>query len=295
MASGKQGSGNSARKARELARAQREAEQAAAKRRRTMTTAVIAVVVVAIVAGLGGLVAWQRNKTDTDAAAPNGVVPAFTATASPAASTTASPSPSASSTAAQSTREPNQERQSTSTAPGMGWGVGAGKSTAPVTLELFEDFSCPHCADLESDLGDKLKPSIADGSVKVIYYPMTLPGFGRPTELAANAFACAADAGKTEEFHDALFANYQTAAQQWTNSMLTDIGKSVGLTSNDFSTCVRGDQFAEWVKSIDDTGDDREVSGTPSAFVNGQRLAPEQLSGDGIMAAIASAALASKK
>jgi len=289
------GSGNSARKAREKARADREAAQAAARRRRTVTTIVIAVVVVAVVAALGGLVAWQRNKSDPNAAAPRNVVPSYTATASPTAapSGSATPSPSAGATD-KSTIDPNLARQSTSTAAGMGWGVGAGKSTAPVTLELFEDFSCPHCADLETTLGAKVKSAVAQGSIKIIYYPLTLSGFGRPTELAANAFACAADEGKAEEYHDALYANYATAAQQWTNSMLTDIGKSVGLTSSDFGRCVRGDTFNEWVKSIDDTGDSRAVTGTPTAFVNGTLVPAESMSGDGIMQVVASAALAAK-
>lgn len=289
------GSGNSARKAREKARADREATQAAAKRRRTVTTIVIAVVVVAVVAALGGLVAWQRNKSNPNAAAPRNVVPSFSATASPAAtaSGSATPSPSASAVG-QSTTNPDLPRQSTSTAPGMGWGVGVGKSTAPVTLELFEDFSCPHCAELETTLGAKVTAAVADGSLKVIYYPMTLSGFGRPTELAANAFACAADQGKAEQFHNALYANFDAAAQQWTNSMLTDIGKSVGLTDSEFGRCVRGDTFNEWVKSIDDTGDSRGVTGTPTAYVNGKLVPAASMSGDGIMQVAAAAAVSAK-
>jgi len=289
------GSGNSARKARDKARADREAALAAAKRRRTVTTVVVAVVVVAIVAALGALVAWQRNKSDPTAAAARNVVPAYTATASPAAtaSGTATPSPAAS-TVGQSTTDPDLPHQAKSTAAGMGWGVGTGKAAAPVTLELFEDFSCPHCADLETTLGAQLKTAVAEGTVKITYYPLTLAGFGRPTELAANAFACAADQGKAEEYHDALYANYDTAAQQWTNSMLTDIGKSVGLTNSDFGRCVRADTFNEWVKSIDDTGDDRGVTGTPTAYINGKLVAAESMSGDGLMQAIAGAALAAK-
>jgi protein-disulfide isomerase len=290
------GSGNSARKVREKARAEREAAQAAAKRRRTITTVVVAVVVIAIVAGLGGLVAWQRNKSDPNAAAPRNVVPAFSATASPqpSASGSATPAPSASGSAGQSTTDPDLPRQSDSTAPGMGWGVGVGKTSAPVTLELFEDFSCPHCEELETTLGAQVKAAVAEGTLKVTYYPLTLPGFGRPTELAANAFACAADQGKAEDFHDALFANYDTAAQQWTNSMLTDIGKSVGLSDSDFGRCVRGDTFNEWVKSMDDTGDSRGVTGTPTAYVNGTLVPSASMTADGIMQAIAGAALAAK-
>jgi protein-disulfide isomerase len=267
-----------ARAARDVARAERAAAQAAARRRRTLTTAVIAVVVVAVVGTIAGVVAYQRSHSGVNGAAPAGAVPAATST---------SPGPTASADADQ-TSVGAQSRQSKSTAHGMGWGVGVGRTDAPVTLELFEDFSCPHCNELESSLGSQVATAVAAGTLRVIYYPMTLPGFGRPTELAANAFACAADAGKAEAYHDALYANFDQAAQQWSNSFLTDIGTSVGL-GDDFGRCVRADRFAEWVRSVDDTGDRRGVLGTPTAFVDGTLVPSAQMSADGIMAEIAKA------
>ena len=265
---------SSARRARAVAKAERASAMAAARRRRTLTTIVIAVVVVAVVGAIAGLVAYQRSQSGVDAA-PAGVV-------APPAGASATPAPSEGADSAQSAVTPDTDHQSTSTATGMGWGVGVGDADAAVTLELFEDFSCPHCNDLESSLGTKVKAAVASGTLRVIYYPMTLSGFGRPTELAANAFACAADAGKAEDYHDALYTNFEQAAQQWSNSFLTDIGDSVGLGA-DFGRCVRKGTFAEWVRSIDDTADARGVAGTPTAFIDGKLVPAQDMSAAGIM------------
>ena len=287
------GRGSGARKARDRARVEREAAAAAARRRRTLTTVVVGIVVLAIVGGIAGLVAWQNSKTDTGARAPKGVVPPYTATASPTAS--GSPSPGTSTGSNQSSVDPNAKRQSTSTAAGMGWGVGVGNAAAPVTLELFEDFSCPHCNDLEATLGAQVKQSVDGGRLRVIYYPMTLPGFGTPTETAANGFACASDEGKAEQFHDALYANFDRAQQQWSNSLLESVGKAVGLASGTFNRCLSNNTFREWVRSIDDTADARGVTGTPTAFVNGVRVPPQETTADAIMARVSAADAATSK
>ena len=34
---------------------------------------------------------------------------------------------------------------------GLGSGVGVGKAEAPVLVEAFEDFACPHCAEFETN------------------------------------------------------------------------------------------------------------------------------------------------
>ena len=168
-------------------------------------------------------------------------------------------------------------------ASALGAGVAVGKPDAPVLVEAFEDFACPHCKEFEDAAESALNTYVSEGKVRVVYFPVTLPGFGRPTELAANAFACAADAGKGQEYHDALYANFR---QDWTNQQLVELGKTVGLTSGTFSTCVNQDSFNDWVKSIDQTGSTRGVQGTPTIFVNGQQIPEGDTSLDGLRTAV---------
>lgn len=153
--------------------------------------------------------------------------------------------------------------------PGMGNGIGSGEADAPVVVELFEDFMCPHCAAYEAQTAEQIAAYVESGDVRVVRYPMTLTPFGRPTELAANAYACAADAGRADEFAAVLFEANGTI---WDNDRLTQAGAGAGLDGGDFADCVNEGRFDDWVATIDSTGHERGVTGTPTVFVNGEQV-----------------------
>ncbi|REF34742.1 DsbA family protein [Thermasporomyces composti] len=241
----------SKKSAREALRAERARQAAEARRRENRLRLLIALVVVVVVVAIAGVVQWQRSKVDSGSDVPAGVAHGYTRNV--------------------------QERAKP---VGMGNGIAIGKENAPVTVEVFEDFLCPHCRDFEAAVSDYLKEQVDSGKVRVVYYPVTLSSFGRPTELAANAFACAADAGKGPELHDALYTNFR---QDWTVDLLTELGSSVGLSDGSFRSCVRRGKFEEWVRSIDQTATDRGVTGTPTVFVNGgEPLQPQDMTAPGL-------------
>ncbi|MGH3487011.1 MAG: DsbA family protein [Actinopolymorphaceae bacterium] len=236
----------SKRSAREALRAERERQATQGRRRENLVRVGIVVVVVLAIVAIAGVVQWQRSRIDAGAAAPAGVVEGY-----------------------------SKSRGADAGAAGLGNGVGVGVADAPVVVEMFEDFSCPHCQEFEAGAEKMINQRIESGDVRVVYYPVTLDNFGRPTELSANSFACAADEGKAREMHDALYINFR---QDWTVDQLVALGRSVGLDSGSFRSCVREESFAEWVKSIDQTATDRGVSGTPTIFVDGKALDPEDTS-----------------
>lgn len=229
--------------AREQIRAERAQQAETAKRRDNMMRVGIGVAVVLIVVIIFGLVQWQRSQIDTTAQFPRDVAA-------------------------------GAESQGDA---GMGNGVGEGSADAPVVVELFEDFSCPHCAEFEAEAPELLEPYLKQDQIRVVYYPMTLDSFtraGTGNELAANAFGCAADEegeANAAAYHKTLFANPQNQ-QNWSETVLIDLAKQSGIDSDKFDACVKNDSFNEWVRSIDQTATDMGVSGTPSAFVNGEQV-----------------------
>ena len=51
-----------------------------------------------------------------------------------------------------------------------------GRPDAPVTLEIFSDFQCPHCAKLHfGALKQALGDCVASGKVRIIYRDFPLP------------------------------------------------------------------------------------------------------------------------
>ncbi|MGA3205371.1 MAG: thioredoxin domain-containing protein [Bryobacteraceae bacterium] len=81
----------------------------------------------------------------------------------------------------------------------------AGSADAPITLEVFSDFQCPHCARLHfGALKEALGDCVAQGRVRIIYrdYPLTQHQYARKAAQYADA---AARIGRYERICDALF------------------------------------------------------------------------------------------
>jgi protein-disulfide isomerase len=136
-----------------------------------------------------------------------------------------------------------------------------------VTMSLYEDFRCPHCADFEETLGSTITDLQRDKTIKVELYPMSFVDPEHGSVSAANAVACAATAGRGQQYYAGLFQNYPL---EWTNERLIKLGELVGLTSADFRTCVTGQQHRRWVDSINKAAAGRGVDSTPTVFINGQ-------------------------
>ena len=96
------------------------------------------------------------------------------------------------------------------TGPGGGIVVNPGKAKpgAP-TLDLYEDFQCPICGQLEKLFGAQIRSLAAAGDVKLVTHTMSFldDNLHNDSSLrAASAAACAADAGRFGPYHDAVYA-----------------------------------------------------------------------------------------
>jgi protein-disulfide isomerase len=98
----------------------------------------------------------------------------------------------------------------------------AGRPDAPVTLEVFSDFECPHCARLHfGALKEALGDCVASGKVRIIYRDFPLPQHQYARKAAQYAGA-AARIGRYERICDALFRTQE----EWGRT--GDIEGSVG-------------------------------------------------------------------
>ncbi|MBV9823989.1 MAG: thioredoxin domain-containing protein, partial [Actinobacteria bacterium] len=189
-------------------------------------------------------------------------------------------------------------------------GVRVGNQQAPVLVEVYEDFQCPICNDLEqSGLGTDLAAKIKATNIKVNYHVMSfldsLSGGNKYSSRAANAGYCASDESPDAflKFHDVLYGktsgvNNQPAegSKGKPDSQLIAWGKQAGITSAAFSTCVTSDQHKDLVAGVTEAASKRGVNGTPTVFVAGKRVGS---AGDTVTVAqvdsAISAALASAK
>jgi protein-disulfide isomerase len=132
--------------------------------------------------------------------------------------------------------------------------VVVGQSSAKVTLDVYEDFLCPACRQFEETYGSKIEKYVADGGVQVRYH--MLPMLNERSDPAgysmdsANAGLCAADAGQFPAFHKSLYADQpEEGSRGWDRQQLAKLGKDLGITSADFTTCVTSGKYDDVVQS----------------------------------------------
>ena len=143
-----------------------------------------------------------------------------------------------------------------------------GSPSAPVSIELYEDFHCPHCADFEEEFGPTLTAVQDAGRLRVAVYPMSFidEGSGR----AANAMACATEAGFGHRYYRGLFAN---STLGWSEAQLLQLAElSTDQVPESFRSCVVGGERTAWADAIDATADADGVTGTPTVFLDGAPL-----------------------
>lgn len=144
-----------------------------------------------------------------------------------------------------------------------------GRAGAPVTLSLWEDFHCPHCADFEEEMGPMIAEAQRIGSVMVELYPVSFIDDGSAS--AANAMACAAEAGFGPAYYTGLFANHTL---RWSHDQLLDLAEQV--TENppapSFTSCVTGGKHQDWAQSMNDQMLPNNIAGTPTMFIDGERV-----------------------
>ncbi|MFT3661468.1 MAG: thioredoxin domain-containing protein [Gordonia sp. (in: high G+C Gram-positive bacteria)] len=80
-----------------------------------------------------------------------------------------------------------------------------GERTAPTTVDVFEDFSCPSCKQFESKSGPALAWAAKTGKLRVRYHLLTFMDDKSPSgsysSRAAGAVLCVARTGDAAVFH----------------------------------------------------------------------------------------------
>ncbi|MFD3944537.1 DsbA family protein [Streptomyces sp. NPDC058579] len=160
--------------------------------------------------------------------------------------------------------------------------IPTGKSDAPSTLAIWEDFRCPACASFENAFRDTIHELEASGALKAEYHLATLIDRnmgGKGSLRAANAAACAQDAGKFTAYHDTLYINQppETDDTFGDNAELIELAAKVpGLDTPDFRSCVEDGTHDSWVGKSNEAFEKGNFQGTPSVLLNGESIFPQK-------------------
>jgi protein-disulfide isomerase len=153
-----------------------------------------------------------------------------------------------------------------------------GPASAPHTLTIFEDFRCPYCKALETGSASVYKAYVANGTLRVLFHPVTLidtKDNGSGSLQSGNASACAATAGKFDEYHDVLFASQpdETTDGYSSTATLISLAKQVpGLDTPAFETCVTAGTYKGLVQQNWSDFNSLQLQGTPTLMLDGKTL-----------------------
>lgn len=141
-----------------------------------------------------------------------------------------------------------------------------GPADAKLTIVQFADFGCPF-SEQESYVVTAIAKQYPD-DVRVIYRDFPLVDIHPGADLAAQAAECADEEGKFWEYHDILFRNSGT----FTEETLIDYASQIGLSTRSFRTCLESGKYAEEVAQDLADGVAAGVEGTPTFFMNGEKI-----------------------
>jgi protein-disulfide isomerase len=140
-----------------------------------------------------------------------------------------------------------------------------GPADAKVTVVEFSDFECPYCSKA-ADVVTQVKKKYGD-RVRFVFRQFPL-SFHPNAKEAAEASLAAHAQGKFWQFHDKLFQNQQ----QLDRASLEKHAKEAGLNVVSFKKALDSDEFAAQVDADLKLGEQVQVNGTPTLFVNGARV-----------------------
>ncbi len=160
--------------------------------------------------------------------------------------------------------------------------IPVGEEDAPSTLVVWEDFRCPACKSFEDAYRSTIHELTDAGQLRVEYRLATIIDGnmgGTGSQNAANAAACAQDAGKFVEYHDVLYTNQpaETDDAFAENSKLFELAAKVdGLDTPAFRTCVEEGTHNGWVAKSNEAFRSGGFTGTPTVLLDGKNIYQDQ-------------------
>lgn len=151
-----------------------------------------------------------------------------------------------------------------------------GPTNAKAVLIEYSDFQCPACSAFEP-IVKQLKNKYGD-NLAVVYREFPLRQTHRYAQPAAQAAEAAALQGKFWEYHDLLFDRQNSWSQALdVKQVFVDYAKELELDVTKFTADFDSQAVKDRIDLDVASGTAANIPGTPTFFLNGQRISPSSL------------------
>ena len=153
-------------------------------------------------------------------------------------------------------------------------------SKGVVTIDEYGDYQCPPCGGLHPVL--KTLKGEYGGRIQIAFHHFPLPFHNHALE-ASYAAAAAGLQGKFWEMHNLLYENQSVWSEVGDfRPILLDFARKIGLDLQRFTRDIDGLEAATVVRDDATRGNLLGVNSTPTIFINGQMIANENLTAEGL-------------
>ena len=153
----------------------------------------------------------------------------------------------------------------------VGTSPSIGPADAKVTLIEFADFQCPSCRQLDRILRDFLPKH---PEVRLVYKDFPLTEIHPWAMTAAIAGQCVnqQDPALFWKIHDMIFDAQDSINSTNVTDQIKDFANRLNVNDDSFENCLNNPSTGQAVKMTKAEGQEVEVTGTPTIFVNGRRI-----------------------
>jgi protein-disulfide isomerase len=146
-----------------------------------------------------------------------------------------------------------------------------GPTDAKITLIEFADFECPSCRQLDRALRDLLPKH---PEIRFVYKDFPLTTIHPWAMTASLAGQCTAQQNPASfwKIHDIIFDSQDliTPSNVW--EKMASFATQIGLNVETFRACMANPDTTHEIEKTTAEGQDLNVTGTPTIFVNGRRI-----------------------
>lgn len=144
-----------------------------------------------------------------------------------------------------------------------------GNSSAPVTVEAYEDFSCEACAYYNQNVFPDIKREFVDtGDIEYVHRDYLLPIDSWSWKAANAARSIQAQEGDDAffEFKRELF----THVGEYSTELITELAEAVGASGDPVADAIDDRPYCQLLRDETAVGSEKNVSGTPTIIVDGE-------------------------
>ncbi len=146
--------------------------------------------------------------------------------------------------------------------------------TSGVTFTEFLDFECEACAAAYPSIEELRRQYAGRVTFNIRYFPIESHQNARNAALAVEA---AAQQGKLEEMYQRMYETQASWGEQQSSkaALFRDFAKDLKLNMREYDAAVADPETAARVERDAQAGQQLGVQGTPSFFINEEKIEPQ--------------------